>query len=450
VKAVKTPMAADHPFMGSPHSTLLKMSFPVLFSLIAEPITGLVDTAFVSRLGVFSLSALGVGTMMLSGFFWIFNFLGIGTQTEVAQALGKQDFDRSGQMSGLALFLAAVFGILALLVFRPFVPALSQLMGATGDVHLLAVDYLKIRLFGAPAVLIVIAAFGIFRGLLDMKTPLYIAVSINAMNGLLDPVLIFGWGRLPAMGVSGAALASVISQWIGAFWAVAAVYRKLKFPDHIPMGDAKKIFVIGRDLFFRTGLIFLFLMLTTRAATRIGADAGAAHQAVRQVWLFTALFLDAFAVTGQSLVGYFIGPRQMGAVRKASSVVCFWSLVAGVGLSAAMWFSTDLTMALLVPARASRVFIPAWKIAILTQPLNAIAFATDGIHWGTGDYRYLRNVMAAASIFGFAGLHFLDEAAGNALTQVWLIIASWLIIRAVFGTLRIWPGIGNSPLKKDC
>ncbi len=444
---MKIHTSGGHPFLRSPHAAFLKMSLPVLISLIAEPVTGLVDTAFVSRLGVFSLSALGVGTMVLSGFFWIFNFLGIGTQTEVAQALGKQDSGRAGQMAGLALLLAAALGILSILVFRPFVPALSQLMGASGDVHRLAVDYLSIRLFGAPAVLMMVASFGIFRGLLDMKTPLYIAVSINVLNVFMDPVLIFGWGRLPSMGVSGAALASVISQWIGAFWAVAAVYRRLSFAGHFPLRDARKFLVVGRDLFFRTGLIFLFLLLTTRAATRAGADAGAAHQAVRQVWLFTALFLDAFAVTGQSLVGYFIGSGQMDTVRKASTIVCVWSTATGAAVAAAMWFSMDLAMAFLVPARAADVFIPAWKVAILTQPLNALAFATDGIHWGTGDYRYLRNVMALASITGFTALHLLDTSAGNTLTHIWIVIACWLSIRSVFGLLRIWPGIGNSPIK---
>ena len=80
-----------HPFIHAPNTTLIYMSLPVLLSLIAEPLTGLVDTAFVSRLGSISLAALGVGTVGLSGIFWIFNFLGIGTQ------LSLFDQDRSSQ-----------------------------------------------------------------------------------------------------------------------------------------------------------------------------------------------------------------------------------------------------------------------------------------------------------------------------------------------------------------
>ena len=78
----------------------------------------------------------------------------------------------------------------------------------------------------------------------------------------------------------------------------------------------------------------------------------------------------------------------------------------------------------------------------------ALSFATDGIHWGTGDYRYLRNVVALASISGGAAIFLLNEGAKGALTKVWVIIVFWLGIRAVFGILRIWPGIGKSPISK--
>ena len=84
-------LARDHPFVDRPNRTLLALAVPVFFSLIAEPLTGLIDTAFVSRLGAEPLAALGVGTAALSSIFWIFNFLGSGTQTNVAQARGQEE-----------------------------------------------------------------------------------------------------------------------------------------------------------------------------------------------------------------------------------------------------------------------------------------------------------------------------------------------------------------------
>jgi MATE family multidrug resistance protein len=197
----------NHPFVRAPHKTLLSMSLPVLLSLVAEPLTGLVDTAFVARLGSESLAALGVGTVTLSGIFWAFNFLGIGTQTEVAQAHGRQEFNVAKEVGGSALFLAALIGMLLVVFGLPFVPHVSRVMGAAGAVFDLSAQYIQIRLFGAPAVLLTIAAFGIFRGMPDMRTPFYVAIIIDTLNIILDPLLIFGDGPVPRLGVYGAGLA---------------------------------------------------------------------------------------------------------------------------------------------------------------------------------------------------------------------------------------------------
>ncbi len=261
----------DHPFIRSPHYTLIFMSFPVLLSLIAEPVTGLVDTAFVSRLGAGSLAGLGVGTMALSSVFWVFNFLGIGTQTEVAQAHGRQAYRRIKQLTGLAFVLSGLFGVLVVVIGLPGIAYVATLMQADGLVHDQAVSFMQIRLFGAPAVIATLAAFGIFRGLQDMRTPLWIAVSINALNMLLDPVLIFGFGPIQSMGIAGAALASVISQWLGVIWAMWAVYKRLGFPDGIQFRDARKLLNIGGYLLVRTGLLIAFLFIPSAKLTTLTA-----------------------------------------------------------------------------------------------------------------------------------------------------------------------------------
>ena len=438
----------DHPFVTQPHWTLVSMSFPVLLSLVAEPLTGLVDTAFVAQLGAESLAALGAGTVALSSIFWAFNFLGIGTQTEVAQAYGRQEVERASEIGGLAAALSIAIGVLLMGVGLLGVPYISAIMGAEDAVHNFASQYIRVRLFGSPAVLVSLAAFGTLRGLQDMRTPFRVAVSINILNIILDPLLIYGYGPFPRLGIFGAGLASTISQWIGAFWAVGVVFRRLGIPERIQLTDVVTLFQVGRDLFVRTGLLTAFFIFSTRAATRIGPDAGAAHQAIRQVWVFTALFLDAYAITGQSLIGFFMGPGRLEQARRVAWLVCAWSATTGVIVSAAMWLGQNLVVRLLLPPSAADIFFSAWLMAVVFQPINALAFATDGIHWGTGDFRFLRNIMIAATIFGGIAISLLDETVSGALTWIWLITGCWITIRAGFGVLRIWPGIGKSPLKK--
>jgi MATE family multidrug resistance protein len=290
------------------------------------------------------------------------------------------------------------------------------------------------------------AAFGALRGVQDMRTPLWIAVASNAVNVALDALLIFGLGPLPALGVAGAAWATVASQWLGLGLAARAALRRLGRPARLRARDAGALFVVGRDLFLRTGLLIVFVVLCTRAATRIGTEAGAAHQAIRQIWLLTALVLDSYAATAQSLVGYFLGARRVALARRVAGVAAVWSLGTGFALALAMLAGEGAVRALLVPASAAEVFAAAWLVAALSQPLNALSFVTDGIHWGTRDYRYLRNAMLAATGLGAALLALVDTGAPGALTRVWLVTAVWIGVRTVFGAARVWPGIGAAPL----
>ena len=157
----------------------------------------------------------------------------------------------------------------------------------------------------------------------------------------------------------------------------------------------------------RTGCLSLFLLLAARSATGMGAERGAAHQVVRQVWTFTALLLDAFAITAQTLIGYFVGMDSVGTARNVARVVTQWSLGVGVALTLAMLAGQSLIESWLVPSEAVAVFGAAWWLSAVFQPLNALCFITDGIHWGTADYRFLRNAMLLATVVGVLGIWFL-------------------------------------------
>jgi MATE family multidrug resistance protein len=164
------------------------------------------------------------------------------------------------------------------------------------------------------------------------------------------------------------------------------------------------------------------------------------------VWVFANLFLDATAIAAQSLVGFFYGAGRFLEARRLAALVCMWSAGAGCVMALIMLLGHRFAAIAFVPASALALFTPAWVVAALAQPISALSFITDGIHWGTGDYRYLRNVVALATMCGILGLILLDENRPGALTWIWVITAIWIVIRALFGMIRIWPGIGNSPL----
>ena len=112
-----------------------------------------------------------------------------------------------------------------------------------------------------------------------------------------------------------------------------------------------------------------------------------------------------------------------------------------------MWLGRFLVIDLLVPPPAVMLFLPSWAVSAASQPLNSLAFLTDGVHWGTGDYRYLRNAMLIASGLGLIGAWILEREQIGGLILVWLLIGVWIALRGLFGLLRIFPGIGNSPFR---
>jgi len=435
-------------FLDAPLSSFSRLWVPVLFSLIAEPLTGLVDTAFVARLGAAELAALGVGTAVLTGGLWLFNFLSVGSQTEVSQAYGRGDLEKGRRIGSLALMVGAAVGAAATLLVFTCAPMLATLMGAAAEVHDFSVTYVRLRAFGGTAVLLSMVSFGILYGLADMRTPLLVALAVNALNIVLDAILIFGFGPIPALGIAGAALASTISQWLGALWCCLVIYKKIGFTLEVDTADTGKLLAIGRDMFIRTSMLIFFLLLATRSATRLGPEVGAAHQAIRQVWVFTSLFLDASAITAQSVIGYYFGSGRLERALLVARLVCRWSLLIGIGLLVLMLAATNHVGALLVPASGLILFAPAWGVAALLQPLAALAFVTDGIHWGTGDFRYLRNAVTCATLCSAAVLLAVEAAGWSSLTLIWWITGLWVLIRAGFGIIRLWPGMSASPLRQ--
>jgi MATE family multidrug resistance protein len=390
----------------------------------------------------------GIGTTALSLVFWVFNFLSIGTQTEVAQALGKNQTRRASEVTSLALLLGVVASLTMALVFLFGAGVVAQFLGAEGAVQETAVLYMHVRLLGAPAVLLTLIGMGALRGMQDMTTPLYIAGGVNLLNIVLDAPLIFGFGMIPALGVAGSALATMISQWLGAIWVLWSLHQRPGLVWHVRRDDITALVQIGGDLFVRTGLLNVFLMVATRVANQIDPEAGAAHQAIRTVWMFAALIMEGLAMTAQSLIGYFLGANQPQQALQAAFLSIWWGLGTGIGLIGLMLAGTGITAALLVPEGAIAVFYPAWVAAAMSQPLAGLAFITDGIHWGTGDYGYIRNAMLLATLAGVGALLTIDISAPEAFTGVWIATGIWLAMRAILGVVRVWPGLGDSPLRE--
>ncbi len=421
-----------HSVRRSPYDAeIARLAIPALGALAADPLVSLVDTAFVGRLGPEPLGALGVDTAAFSFAFVLFNFLAYGTTPLVASALGRGDREAAGRVVVQALTLAAVFGLAALVVLEALAVPILRLLQAGDAILEPAVRYLRIRALAAPALLVVTVGHGAFRGYLDTRTPLKVTLGLNAVNLVLDPLLIFGAG----LGLDGAAIATAVAQWVGAGWFLALLLRRrqrLGIHFQLPrIPELAPLLRVGWELVVRTLALLVAFTLATAMAARIGTETVAAHQVVGQLWLFLALAVDALAIAAQATVARYLGAGHVTAARAAADRLLAWGIAAGVALGVLLLLLRGILPGLFTADPAVRALV-AGVVPLLAamQPLGAAVFVWDGIFMGAARFRFLAGSSLAAALASGAFLLAVPEA-GWGLAGVWWGIVLLLVGRGL-------------------
>lgn len=299
--------------------------------------------------------------------------------------------------------------------------------------HTPALDYLALRGLGAPAVVVALAIQGVFRGFKDTKTPLYASIAGSFVNVFLDPVLMFSLH----LGVGGAAVATVVSEYFIAsvlLWKLKQ--RVLLFPKRWEDLKFGRFLTSGGYLIGRTISLFAVFTLGTSMAARQGAIPMAAHQICVQIWLAVSLLSDSLALAGQAIIAGAFAKNDYKLVKEASIRVLQIGLGLGVvsGLALAIGmptftsvFTDDETVLFYVG-----LLIP---FVVVTQPINALAFVFDGLHYGASDFEYAAVSMMAISVPSISVLLLFPNYWG--ISGVWAGLTTVMTLRMVAGFWRM-------------
>jgi len=423
---------------------ILALAVPALFALVCEPLFLLVDTAVVGSLGTVPQAGLGIAAAVLATAVNLFVFLAYATTASVARTLGAGDL-RGALARGVdGLWLAAGLGIAAALVTGLGAPALVNLFGAGPEVSHQAVTYLAWSAPGVPAMLVVLAATGVLRGLQDTRTPLAVAAGGSVVNAVLNLVLVRGTG----LRIAGSGLGTALTQAGMAVVTVAVVTRGARRrgvslrprPAGIRAGG-----VAGLPLLVRTLALRATLLLTTYAATRLGVAQLAAHQIVSSLWTLLALTLDALAIAAQALTGRALGAGDVAGTRAATARMVRWGVGGGAVTGAVLLAVHGLVEPLFSADPAVRGAMgAAVVVAAVMQPLAGFVFVLDGVLIGAGDGRYLAlTALVQLAVYApLVGLVLREGPVGTA-GLVWLWIAfsgGWMAVRGTFLGLRARSG----------
>jgi putative MATE family efflux protein len=384
---------------------ILRLALPALGALIAEPLFLLTDTAMVGHLGATPLAALGLAGTILQTLVGLLIFLAYATTPFVARRLGAGD--RPGALSagvdglylalGLGLVMSAVgFGTGSFVV--SWFSAGQAVSGAAGS-------YLTVSWWGLPAMLLVLAATGVLRGLQDTFTPFVVAVIGFSANAALNAVFIYGLG----LGLVGSAMGTVIAQWVMALWLVGVVIKTAR-ADSVSLLPGRagvlSVLSLGGWLFVRTISLRLAFVAATVVATQLGTEELATWHVAFTLFSLIALALDSLAIAGQALVGHRLGAGNTSETRAVVTQLIRWGWWAGAGLGVVLVLTSPvLPLVVTSDAEIRNLLIPTLIVLGAAMPLGGFVFVLDGVLMGAGDGRYLAitgvlNVAAVLPLFG--------------------------------------------------
>ncbi|GAA2226523.1 MATE family efflux transporter [Herbiconiux moechotypicola] len=368
---------------------ILRLAIPALGALVAEPLFLLTDTALVGHLGEVPLAGLGVASAVLQTVVGLAVFLAYATTPAVARRLGGGDRPGAIKAGIDGLWLALGAGIALALVGLPLVSPVVGLFGSTEAVGTAAATYLAISLAGLPAMLLVLAATGLLRGLQDTRTPLVVAVSGFAANAALNALLIYGAG----WGIAGSAIGTVLAQWgMAAVYLVIAVRAARASGVSLRPGrdGVSGAAVSGGWLLLRTASLRAAMLVTVVVSAGQGVTQLAAFQIALTVFALLAFALDALAIAGQALVGHGLGASDVDRVHAVTRRLIRWGVLSGVVLGVVLAVLSPVAGFVFSSDAAVRADLAAVLVTMAVGiPLAGFVFVLDGVLIGAGDARYL-------------------------------------------------------------
>ncbi|BBY29397.1 MATE family efflux transporter [Mycolicibacterium sediminis] len=408
------------------------LAFPALGVLAAEPLYLLFDLAVVGRLGALAIAGLAIGGLVLSLVSSQLNFLSYGTTARSARYFGAGDRTSAIREGVQATWLAVGIGVVVVAVVQVAATPIVTVIADGGDIAAEALPWLRIAIFGAPAILISLAGNGWMRGVQDTVRPLRYVVTGFAVSAVLCPLLVYGWLGMPRLELAGSAVANLVGQW----WAALLFCRALlveRVPRRVDVGILRAQVVMGRDLMVRTLAFQACFVSAAAVAARFGAAAVAAHQVVLQLWSFLALVLDSLAIAAQSLVGAALGAGHLAHAKSVAWRVTVFSALAGVLLAASFALGATVVPTLFTSDRAvlDEIGVPWWFL-VAQLPVAGVVFALDGVLLGAGDAKFMRNATLASALVGFLPLIWLSLVFGWGLLGIWSGLTTFMVLRLAF------------------
>jgi putative MATE family efflux protein len=337
---------------GDIKQTLKSMTIPMIVGMIMLMTFSIVDTFFVSMLGTQQLAAISFTFPVTFTLISLNIGLGIGTSAIIAKYIGSGDTQHAKSIATGALMLSALLvGILAIIgIFS--IEFIFSLMGANDTLMPFITAYMIPWYLGGVFLAVPMVGNSVLRAFGDTSTPSIIMAACGGLNAVLDPILIFGWGPIPAMGIQGAAVATAIAWGIGFVWILylLAVKRQLIEPRLLSLSEfiiaSRGVLKIGLPAAGANMLTPIAGGVMTAVVASYGAEAVAAWGVGNRLESIASIVVLALSMSLPPFISQNYGANKLSRIRTAYNIaakfVMIWQLVVFVVLALSANFIANL------------------------------------------------------------------------------------------------------------
>ncbi len=416
------------------YKKIFNIAIPMILSAISIPMLGIVDTAILGHLDSPKyLAAINIGATIFNVLFWGFGFLKMSTTGLIAQSLGENNQNKINLQLTQALLIALIIALI-MLIFHQWLGYYSIYLTSSQDaIADMASHYFTIRIFSAPATLIIYVLVGYFLAIQQSKIVLLIMLVNQVGNMALDYLFVMQFN----FAIAGVAYGSLISEYLALMVGLYSLsHTQYKIPSFLQLKnwlakkeEIKRFFMLNRDIFIRTLCLMAVFALMTKGSARLGELSLAGNAVLLNFFYLMSYGLDGFAHAVESLCGEYYGARDKERFKTVIRSVFILSFTVALSFSLFYMIFGSQLINLLTSIESVQKYSYDYIFWLIIIPLIAMpSFVYDGIFVATTNAKIMRNSMVIATVFCYIPLWYLLRRFDN--HGLWIAFLSFFIVRS--------------------
>lgn len=430
---------------------VLNFAWPAVLEAFCIELVGMIDTYMVSGLDAAAVAAVGLASQPKFIALSFFNAIKIALSAMVARRFGEKQREKANALLSMSLIYTIVGSLLVSAVFVAYSDPIMKLMGSQPDSHEYAVTYFRIIIGGMIFTTIPLVINAAQRGVGDTKTTMWCNIAANVVNVIGNYLLIEGHLGFPALGIAGAAIATVFGKFIATVMSIIAAMNKEKYINFlfimknrlfVAKNQLRTMVKMGTTELAELLLMRVGLLLSSMMVANLGTEAMAAHQVGLNASYLAFAFGSGLSAASVALTGRYLGEKRVDKAKMSVRICIYFGLVLSVVLSAVYLLGgRGIYQLFFAEETIVRMGVQIMRVMTLIIFVQVILMVFKGSLRGAGDVAYVMTVgTVATSVIRPLTIFLLTYVFKLGIIGIWLGILVDYFIQMVLDAVRYRAG----------